>query len=177
MKKRVLLLTGSPGVGKTTVLIKTVNMLKERGVSVGGMISREVRENGFRVGFEILDFVGGRHGWLSHISQENGPRIGKYRVNIFDLDNVGVAAIYEAIETCDVVAIDEIGPMELFSKPFKNAVEKALLSTKPVLAVVHARAKDPLIARAKQIAEREIYAVSLANRNQLPQELVMKILE
>ena len=41
LRKRVLLLTGNPGVGKTTVLMKTVNLLKERGFSVGGMLSRE----------------------------------------------------------------------------------------------------------------------------------------
>lgn len=48
---RVLLLTGAPGVGKTTVLTKTVDALKANGISVGGMICREVREEGGRVGF------------------------------------------------------------------------------------------------------------------------------
>jgi nucleoside-triphosphatase THEP1 len=55
--KRVLLLTGSPGVGKTTVLTNVVNILKEKGYSVGGMISQEVREGGVRVGFEIFDLT------------------------------------------------------------------------------------------------------------------------
>jgi nucleoside-triphosphatase THEP1 len=39
--KRALLLTGSPGVGKTTVLTKVVNILKEKGYRVGGMISEK----------------------------------------------------------------------------------------------------------------------------------------
>ena len=59
---RILVLTGAPGVGKTTVLTKTVDALKAKGVSVGGMISREVRENNVRVGFEILDLTSGKHG-------------------------------------------------------------------------------------------------------------------
>ena len=78
--KRILLITGPPGVGKTTVLTKTVNLLKERGFSVGGMLSREVRENGVRVGFEILDLGSQQHGWLAHVNQQSGPRVGKYRV-------------------------------------------------------------------------------------------------
>ncbi len=62
MQKRVLLLTGAPGVGKTTVLIKTVDALKAKGVSVGGMISREAREGNVRVGFELIDLTYGKHG-------------------------------------------------------------------------------------------------------------------
>ena len=53
MKKRVLLLTGSPGVGKTTMLLRVVESLKAKGYGVGGMISREVRSDGARVGFEV----------------------------------------------------------------------------------------------------------------------------
>jgi len=52
---RVLLVTGPPGVGKTAVLTKTVKMLRQRGFNVGGMLSREVRENGVRVGFEFSE--------------------------------------------------------------------------------------------------------------------------
>ncbi|MEM3153495.1 MAG: nucleoside-triphosphatase, partial [Candidatus Bathyarchaeia archaeon] len=46
MPKRILLITGSPGVGKTTLLLKVVEALKARGCSVGGMVSREVRLSG-----------------------------------------------------------------------------------------------------------------------------------
>jgi nucleoside-triphosphatase THEP1 len=43
MKKRLLFITGSPGTGKTTVLLKTIEALKARGYGVGGMVSSEVR--------------------------------------------------------------------------------------------------------------------------------------
>ena len=82
MQKRVLLLTGNPGVGKTTVLIKTVNALKAEGISVGGMISREAREGNVRVGFEIIDLTNNKHGWLANINQRTGPQVGKYHVNL-----------------------------------------------------------------------------------------------
>ena len=122
---RVLILTGAPGVGKTTVLTKTVDALKAKGVSVGGMISREVREDDVRVGFEILDLTSGKHGWLAHINGQ-GPQVGKYHVNLDDLDNIGTAAITQALEKCSAIAIDEIGPMELYSQKFKQAVSQAL---------------------------------------------------
>jgi nucleoside-triphosphatase len=109
LKKRLLFITGSPGTGKTSVLLKTIDVLKTRGYSVGGMVSREVRAGGARVGFEILDLSSGGRGWLAHVNQKYGPRIGKYRVNLEDLDNIAAEAIATAIENADVVAIDEIG--------------------------------------------------------------------
>ncbi|MCW4007517.1 MAG: NTPase [Candidatus Bathyarchaeota archaeon] len=177
LPKRVILLTGNPGVGKTTVLTKAVNILKGSGICVGGMISREIRENGARVGFEILDLTSSRRGWLAHINQQGGPQVGKYRVNLSDLDSVGAAAIAEASEKCDAVAIDEIGPMELFSEKFKKAVQKALESQKPVIATIHWKATDKLISVAKSREDAEILTVTQENRDKLPEVIAQKMLK
>ena len=177
MQKRVFILTGTPGVGKTTVLTRTVEALKAQGVSAGGMISREVRKSGVRVGFEIIDLTNGNLGWLAQVSQKSGPQVGKYRVNIKDLENVGAKAIAEAVEKCDVVAIDEIGPMELFSPTFKQVVKQALNSKKPVLAVVHAKAIDTLINEAKRREDAETFTVTPANREDLPELLTKRIFD
>jgi nucleoside-triphosphatase len=177
LRKRVLLLTGSPGVGKTTVLMKTVSALKEKGCCVGGMISREAREGGTRVGFEILDLSSGRRGWLAHVNQKSGPQVGKYRVNLEDLNSIGAQAVTEAVENCDVVAVDEVGTMELFSAKFKEAVQKALESRKPVLAVVHGKARDKLINEAKSRQDSETFTVTQENRNKLPETITQKTFE
>jgi nucleoside-triphosphatase len=176
----VLLVTGSPSIGKTTVLMKTVSALKERGYTAGGMVSREVREGGARVGFEILDLASSRGGWLAHVNQKNGPQVGRYRVNIEDLNTVGAQAIIDATEKCDVIAIDEIGPMELFSERFKEAVRKALESRKLVIAVVHWKAKDVLVSEAKNRQDAETTTVTLENREKLHKTIAKeaaKILE
>jgi len=172
VQKRLLLLTGEPGVGKTTVLVKVVEALKMRGYSVGGMISRETREDGVRVGFEIVDIATGRRGWLAHVNQPTSPRIGRYRVNLADLEGVGVEAIGVAVKTCDVVVIDEIGPMELFSEKFKITVRKAIESEKLVVAVVHWRVKDRLVEEAKMRDDAELAVVTHENRNRLHEEIV-----
>jgi nucleoside-triphosphatase len=175
LRKRVLLLTGNPSVGKTTVLAKAVNALKKEGFSVGGMVSREVRDGGVRVGFEILDLNSGRHGWLAHVNQHSGPQVGRYHVNVEDLNSVGAKAVADAVEKCDVVAIDEVGPMELFSEKFKEATRKALESGKPVLAVVHWKASDRLIGEAKSRDDAETFTVTHENRELLPSALSEKI--
>jgi nucleoside-triphosphatase len=175
--KRVLLLTGSSGVGKTLVLTKVVNILKEKGYRVGGMISQEVREGGVRVGFEISDLTSEKRGWLAHVKQRNGPQVGKYRVNLEDLENIGAQAITVAVENCDVVAIDEIGPMELFSEKFKDATRRALESPKLVIAVVHGKARDTLINYVKSMKEAETHLVTTENRNELVVLIARKAIE
>jgi nucleoside-triphosphatase len=93
-----------------------------------------------------------------------------------DLERIGVKAIESATEKCDVVVVDEVGPMELFSKQFKQAVQAALESDKVVLAVVHAKAKDPLIEQAKQSIDAELFTVTVDNRDGLPDLIAKRIL-
>ncbi|MCS7114845.1 MAG: NTPase [Nitrososphaerota archaeon] len=175
MRKRIFLLTGSPGVGKTTALLKVVEALRAKGRSVGGMISREVREGGTRVGFEILDLSTNRRGWLAHVNQKTGPQVGKYRVNLEDLNNVGVKAILKAAKDCEVVAIDEIGPMELFSEKFKQAVKDAIESGKLVIGVIHWKARDRLLDMIKAREDVEIFTVTYENRGELHKFVLEKI--
>ena len=176
LKKRLLFIAGSSGTGKTSVLLKTIEVLKARGCSVGGMVSREVRAGGGRVGFEILDLSSGRRGWLAHVNQKHGPRIGKYRVNLEDLDNIGAEAIVNAVENADVVAIDEIGPMELHSERFKEAVKKAVESRKLVIGTVHWKERNRLI-QAINARDAEIYKVTYENRGNLHEIIVEKAAE
>jgi nucleoside-triphosphatase len=177
LKKRIFLLTGNPGVGKTTVLLKAIESFRAKGYSVGGMISREVRSCGTRVGFEISDLSNGAHGWLAHVNQKSGPQIGKYRVNLKDLEGVGVVAVMKAIEISEVVAIDEYGPMELFSGKFKEAVRKAIESDKLLVGIVHWKARDKLIDEAKAREDAEVYVVTCENRASLHEVVVGRAVE
>ena len=170
--KRLLFVTGRPGIGKTTVLLKAAEGLKAKSYRVGGMISKEVRREGARIGFEIVNFGTGARGWLAHVEQHVGPQVGKYRVNLEDLDSIGADAILEASKNADVVVIDEIGPMELFSQAFRKAVSEALNSSKVVLAAIHHNARDPIIEAIKNRDDVFIATVDLENRNDLHNILI-----
>jgi len=173
--KRLFFITGRPGVGKTSVLIRAVEELRRRGYRVSGMLSREVREKGVRIGFEIIGFPSGRRGWLAHVNQPTGPKVGKYRVNLKDLNSVGVDSIRNAIQNAQVIIIDEIGPMELFSKAFREAVIEAVKAGKTVLGTIHFRARDPLIDFIRSRDATEIIEVTYENRASLHNRLVEKI--
>lgn len=175
MKKRLFIVTGSPGEGKTTVLLRTVDGLTAKGYAVGGMISRDVRSFGTRTGFELLDVGSGTKGQLASIYQSQGPQLGKYRVNLEDLKEIGANAILQAVSRSDVIVIDEIGPMELFSQQFVQAVQKALDSSKPVVCTVHWRMKNELLKNTLQKDEAERYVVNHENRDCLHEILVERI--
>ncbi len=175
--KRIVLVTGPPGIGKTSVLRRTVKELENRGCDVGGMLCRDVREGGVRVGFEVMDLSTEMRGWLAHINQTTGPRIGKYRVNLIDLDIIGVNAILDAIRNADVLAIDEIGPMELSSPSYTDALVRAVECGKPLLGTIHYRLRNSIVTGIKRRDDTELVEVTYKNRENLHNLIANKLCE
>jgi nucleoside-triphosphatase len=136
--KRVFLLTGAPGAGKTTAIRKIVSYLS---CSVGGFYTEEIREGGVRTGFRLIT-LDGRQGTLAHVNIRGTPRISKYGVDLTTLDTIGTDSIRHAIEENDVVIIDEIGPMEILSPRFREAVVGILSSDVIALGTIVKRQTD-----------------------------------
>lgn len=132
-----IFLTGRPGSGKSTVLMKIIEQLKAEGLKVGGITTPEVRARGYRTAFKVLDLFSGEEGTLASIDQPLGPRVGKYRVDIPDFERVALPALDFALRECDIICVDELGKMEFFSAKFKQKVNEILKSEKPVIAAVH----------------------------------------
>lgn len=176
MNKKNILVTGRPGIGKTTCVRRVAELLLSRGVNVGGMITLEVRERGRRVGFQVIDVQRGLRGWLAKVGAPGRLRVGKYTVMLDDLERIGVAAIRDALENAHVVIIDEIGPMELYSEEFKKAVWDVLESPKPLLATIHVKADRYEFGR--KILERkdvDVVTLTLENRENMPAVIAKKI--
>jgi nucleoside-triphosphatase len=174
--KNVFLLTGRPGVGKTTALARAIDRLREYDIHVGGFMSRERRVAGIRQGFELIDLLSHEVGTLADVAGE-GPRLGKYRVNLQDLEGIGVTAIETSLERADVTAIDEIGPMELYSEKFGKAIQRALKSPKPIIGTIHSNLRHPIVDEIGQRADRvEVLEVTYETRDRIPDEIAGRIL-
>ena len=159
---RTVLLSGKPGVGKTTLIRKLLPTLPG---SCGGFYTQEIRQRGQRVGFEIITLDGQRT-ILAHIDRPGPPRVSKYGVYVQNVDTVAVPALYQAIAEADYVIIDEIGKMELFSSSFRTAVLQAIQSPKPVLGTVMLRT-HPWTNALKSMPEVTVVSVTMANRDHL----------
>jgi nucleoside-triphosphatase len=172
----IWLLTGPPGVGKSTVVSRVILQLKSAGVIVGGCSTAEKKVKGARVGFEVLNLTDGTRGELASLTSGLGPRVGRYRVNLTDLSVVGAAGLSKAAASSEVIVIDEVGPMELVSPEFRRGVRACLDSGKPILAVVHERLEDDLLTELREKA-KETITVTVENRDQAADGLAGSLLE
>ncbi len=145
-----LVISGNPGVGKTS-FVQT--LLSELPFKAGGIVTQEIRVMGRRVGFNVRDLATGREGILAHLHHAHGPKLGRYRVHTQDLEEVGAAAIEQAVDTAELIVIDEVGPMELTSPRFIIAVRKALESDVRMVLTVHRTSKHALAYTARRHAD------------------------
>jgi nucleoside-triphosphatase len=161
---RTLLLTGRPGVGKTTIIKAVVQALGEQ---ADGFYTEEIRERGRRQGFRLVGLRGER-GILAHVKFKGRgrPRVGRYGVDVSTVDQIGATAIERAVSQGRTVIIDEIGKMELFSDAFKNAVLTALDGQSPVIATVMAR-PHPWVDALKARPDVTLWEVTLENRDEM----------
>jgi nucleoside-triphosphatase len=163
LKKINILLTGPPGSGKTRLIQKIVEDLKALGATVGGLLTPEIRAGGERTGFQIVDLLTGEKGLMADASLGSDVRVGRYGVDLSVIKGIGVNALRRALSKGDIIVIDEIGKMELYSEEFQEAVEKALSSSKPLLGTIGERLTHPFAARIRSM--RGIKMVTLTRSN------------
>lgn len=167
-----LLLTGRPGIGKTTVIKKLANLVGEE---AGGFITVEVRQGGKRTGF-MLECLDGKKSFLAESNPRGKPRIGRYKVLIENLEGIGVEAIRNAMSEEKILLIDEIGKMEILSMKFRELVLDVFNSDLHVIATIGI-ADDPFLDGIRSIPGVNMIEVTLENRNRLAIDILTMIKE
>ncbi|MBS1171996.1 MAG: hypothetical protein H6R12_826 [Proteobacteria bacterium] len=163
---RVLLITGMPGVGKTTLIRRVAERLE--GTRLGGFYTEELREAGQRSGFRLVDFEG-RSLTFAHVGF-SGPRVSRYGVDVAALDARAEALLAPRPDVAAYL-VDEIGKMECLSPRFVAAMHHLLASARPVVATV-AKKGEGLIDEAKRWPGATLWEVTHDNRDRLPGEVV-----
>jgi nucleoside-triphosphatase len=162
-----LLITGRPGIGKTTVIERVVARLPPG--TATGFFTREVRAGGARRGF-ALETLDGRRAALAEVDGGGAPRVGRYRVRLDGLEAVGVPALAPR-PGVRLVVVDEIGKMECLSPAFRDAVRRALAGPTAVLGTVAERAGG-FLAEVRARADVTLVRVTAENRDALPARLL-----
>lgn len=171
MSARHILITGAPGVGKTT-LIKTLVMRLSH-IHAVGFFTEEIRDRGVRKGFELVS-LDGRKQLLSHVDLRSPHRVGKYGVHV-DRFEAFLQKLSFIDSAADIIVIDEIGKMELLSKRFQTLLGDILNDQKPVVATIALRGGG-LISSIKARKDIILYEITLNNRDRLLSQIVGKIL-
>ena len=167
-----LLIEARPGAGKTTALGRLAERLREAGVPLSGFLTRELREQGRRVGFEIETFAGER-GLLAHVDIKGSPRVSRYGVDVDQFERLALPEL-EAPPSRGVVLIDELGKMELASERFREAVLALFERSVPIVATVHT-ARHPFTDELKRRPGVSTVRLTSANRDRLPEGLAEQL--
>lgn len=126
-------ITGNPRCGKSTLIKEVLDEISDKKVS--GIITPEIRVNGVRQGFKIIDLASKKEDILASVNIKRGPDVSRYRVNIEGIDTI-MDKFLESYGNSEYVVIDEIGMMEFYSKKFRETVRVVLDSDKIVLATL-----------------------------------------
>jgi nucleoside-triphosphatase len=166
-KGRNLLLTGPPGVGKTTVLAAVARRLGGR--KLGGFLTEEIRPERRRLGFALVPFQGERR-TMAHRDLASPHRVGHYGVDVAMIDDVAEVVLDLRVDA-EIFLIDEIGKMECFSRRFVEAIARLLDDPRPLVVTV-ARQGPGLITEVKRRTDVELWQVTTENRRRMPDEVV-----
>ncbi|KAJ9172558.1 hypothetical protein P3X46_015783 [Hevea brasiliensis] len=178
---KCLLVTGPPGVGKTTLIMRVFESLKTSNpnLKIQGFYTREIREESERVGFEVVTLDGQKaplaSTTVSTPESFRWPTVGKYKVDLASFESLALPEL-QVKEDADLFIIDEVGKMELYSSSFFPAVLKVLESNVPVLASIPIPkfGRDiPGVARLRNHPGATIFTLSPSNRDAV-KELIYK---
>ncbi|WP_022947809.1 nucleoside-triphosphatase [Methylohalobius crimeensis] len=156
----LLLLTGTPGIGKTTLIKHIAAQLG--GHFIAGFYTQEIRLKGHRAGFELIGFSR-ESGVIAHVDFDSPDRVGRYGVDVATIDRLAESNF---ILDGELYLIDEIGKMECLSPVFVRRVERILNSGKPVISTV-AKKGGGFIEKIKQRPGREMWEATHDNRDKL----------
>jgi len=166
-RQHAILLTGMPGIGKTTIIRRVAESLCDR--RLGGFVTDEIRRGHDRVGFRLKTFQG-QSAVLAHVELAGPQRVGRYGVDVAALDTVVEAAL-DPKAAVELFLVDEIGKMECLSAKFVAAMVRLLDAHKPLVATIASRGGG-FIEGVKHRSDVDLLEVTRTNRDGMPTRLL-----
>ncbi len=165
-QSHILLLTGVPGIGKTTLVRRVAAQLQQH--RIGGFYTEEIRSSGQRQGFRLVTF-NGEEGIIAHVDFSHHYSVGKYGVDVAAIDRFAETSL-AITNDIDVYLIDEIGKMECMASRFVTNMEALLRSDKTLLATVGKKGSG-LIEKVKHWPASQLWEITHDNRDALVTEV------
>jgi nucleoside-triphosphatase len=164
------MITGNPGVGKTTFMLHLNEHLKEYYL-INGFYTKEIRHSGQRFGFNITTFQGIEK-VLASVDMKSQYRVGRYGVSVSNVDDI-INYMRDLVDPPEIWLIDEIGKMESFSIVFRSFIKKILEEEIPVIATI-AKSAGGWISQIRQRDDITLLELTYQNREQFFYNFIQK---
>ncbi len=170
--KKVWIVTGETGEGKTTLLQKLTTALKEKGIRAGGILAPRIMEGNTTTGYDILDITSGvrapflrlTNAEISGVERftqmEEGYRAGLIAL---DPDNNGDTIL---------MVIDEAGPLELRGEGWAGRISELLNSNEWQIILVVRKSLVDEVVRKFGIKDPAVLKVGSGDYSRLLNEII-----
>ncbi len=158
MRKNILI-TGAPKSGKSTFLDKLIADYSNK----FGFLTKEIRKDGIRTGFEMVSHDGGKM-MLADVDTVDTHKVGKYFVHTKNIDLF--LKKLSSSDSKDLLYIDEIGQMQLFSDLFRKIVLQFLNSPNTCVATITSVYEDDFTRDIKNRADVIVVEITPENREE-----------
>jgi len=171
-----IIITGPPRCGKSTLISRLIDYYRKENLNIYGFSTPEVRKGGIRIGFDIIDINSGKKIPLARAGIYNTKfKLGKYSVFIKEFNKYLNESLNIEENHLDILIIDEIGKMELFSEKFQEFIKRSFNSETQIIATIGEKIKHPIKNYILNLPKVMLFNLTRKNQQEVFQEIISQI--
>ena len=172
-------ISGHPGSGKTSTLLRIAKMLSDE-YSIGGFTTHPIKEDEYIVGYSLKNYITEEEGLVAYKGWDVKPRITVLHdeepvnlgIRLAVVNKIATESVRSAVENNDLIIVDEVGKLVSESPEFSEVLTDALESGKPMILTIHKRSRNPLLQNIRKRDDLRTLEVTAINSAMLPSKVV-----